>query len=138
MEDVQKNDPAFDINKAYVYYINNSRCWDYNHVVILFEVVVNVSKDLHGYNYEFVFNVDHSTGHNKTREIELSITAMTNFFGREQNKINDSKIKSESFLGPHEYANKLNVGNVQSIQFNENDEGPLNMLETSPPIYYCL
>ena len=55
----------------------------------------------------------HSAGHNKTRPDGLNSNNMNKFYGGEQQKMRDSKINDESYLGPFDHPNKSKVGPSQ-------------------------
>jgi hypothetical protein len=72
-----------------------------------------------------LFLFDHSCGHDRMPEDALKVEGMNKGFGGEQNKMKPSKIKSvEGYLGQHEHACKLSVGDVQHMIFRPCDEGP--------------
>ena len=58
---------------------NKEGYWDYNHMVLQFEDVVDCLKVMHP-NFHFVFLFDHSLGHAKQRPDGLSATKMNKSF----------------------------------------------------------
>ena len=82
-----------------------------------------------GYShFDFVFLFDHSCGHDRQRPDGLSVTKTNVFFGKGQPKMRESTIEAEqNYLGPFERT--LNVGDKQSMIFNDGDVGPFYMTE---------
>jgi hypothetical protein len=76
--------------------------------------------------HDFLFLVDHSSGHNKQREDGLNVSRMTRNFGGAQRKMRDTQIKQEKgYLGP--FPRILNPGDIQSLVFKSTDDGPFWM-----------
>jgi hypothetical protein len=76
--------------------------------------------------YDFLFLVDHSSGHDKQREDGLNVSRMTRNFGGAQRKMRDTQIKQEKgYLGP--FPRILNPGDIQSLVFKSTDDGPFWM-----------
>ena len=67
---------------------------------------------------------DHRNGHGKTRPNGLTSSKMSKFFGGGQNVMRNSEIKNGSYLGEYTHANRSKIGNFQSMQYNETDDGP--------------
>ena len=95
------------------YGINSDGFWNYNHMVVQFEDVVDVLKALHGDTFEFLFFLDHSSGHDKTRPNGLHSNKMNKFFGGGQNEMRNSEIKNHTYLGPFHHDSMLQVGQMQ-------------------------
>ena len=55
-----KNSPFI---RKFEYGVNSDRFWNYNHMVVQFEDVVDVLKALNGNTYHFLFFFDHSASH---------------------------------------------------------------------------
>jgi hypothetical protein len=76
--------------------------------------------------YDFVFLLDHSCGHDRQREDGLNAGKMSKTFGGRQKILRDTAIKQENgYLGP--FKRTLKVGNVQTMCFQSTDEGQLWM-----------
>jgi len=62
--------------------------------------------------YDFLFLVDHSSGHDKQREDGLNVSRMTRNFGGAQRKMRDTQIKQEKgYLGPFQEYSTLVISN---------------------------
>jgi hypothetical protein len=73
--------------------------------------------------FDFLFFYDHSQGHARKRDGALDANRMSKNFGGAQPKMRDSRITAaQEFLGP--YSPCLEVGEVQSMVFKSNDDGP--------------
>ena len=110
--------------QKFEYGVNSEGFWNYHHMVIQFEDVVDVLKALFHEQYHFIFFFDHSSGHDKTRPNGLTSSRMNKFFGGSQNIMRNSEIKNSSFLGEFHHDNCLKIGDVQSMQYAESDSGP--------------
>jgi hypothetical protein len=76
--------------------------------------------------YDSLLMFDHSCGHDHGREDGLNVANMSVMWGGKQSKDRVIEIKDETgFLGPH--SPKLKVGDMQHMQFQEEDEGPYYM-----------
>ena len=74
-------------------------------------------------DYNYLFLVDHSCGHDKQREDGLNIENMSKTFGGKQSKMHSTTIKQEKgYLGP--YPCTLQVGDIQHMTFQPEDDGP--------------
>jgi hypothetical protein len=74
---------------------------------------------------------DHSSGHDKQREDGLNVKKMTKSFGGTQRKMRNTLITREKgYLGPFQH--KLNPGDMQSMVFQDTDDGPLWMSTEEP------
>ena len=73
--------------------------------------------------YDYLFLVDHSCGHDKQREDGLNVENMSKTFGGKQSKMHLTTIKQEKgYLGP--YPHTLQVGDIQHMMFQPEDDGP--------------
>jgi hypothetical protein len=74
--------------------------WSYEHMVILLEDCIDCLKVLYS-QYDFVFLLDHSCGHDRQREDGLNAGKMNKTFGGRQDILRDTAIKQENgYLGP--------------------------------------
>ncbi|KAI2508385.1 hypothetical protein MHU86_6059 [Fragilaria crotonensis] len=105
---------------------NKEGYWDYNHMVLQFEDVVDCLKVMHP-QVHFVFLFDHSSGHAKQRPDGLNAAKMNRSFGGKCPVMHPTVIERESgFLGP--YARILEPGQTQRLTFTEVDVGPFWMI----------
>jgi hypothetical protein len=75
--------------------------------------------------YDFLFLLDHSSGHDKQKEDALNAHNMSVKVGGKQKRLRDSKILEEDgYLGPYDHDKKLRVGDIQCFVFRESDDGP--------------
>ena len=79
--------------RSFEYGINSEGFWNYSHMVVQFEDVVDVLQALFANQYHFIFFFDHNTGHDKTRLNGLSSSKMNKMFGGGQNEMRKSEIK---------------------------------------------
>jgi len=94
--------------------------WNSFHMAIQLEDVVDCLTILRpGFNFVFLF--DHSQGHARKKDGALDASSMSRSFGGVQPKIRSSKIV-DGCLGP--FNPMLSVGDVQSMIFEEHDDGP--------------
>ena len=104
---------------------NKDGYWDYNHMVLQFEDVVDCLKILHA-DVHFIFLFDHSSGHAKQRPDGLNASRMNKSFGGKGQMMHSSLIEKEiGFLGP--YPRILEPGQTQQLVFTETDLGPFWM-----------
>ena len=104
---------------------NKEGYWDYNHMVLQFEDVVDCLKVMHPL-YRFVFLFDHSSGHAKQRPDGLNASRMNKSFGGKCPAMHPTVIEREAgFLGP--YTCTLEPGQTQRLMFTETDVGPFWM-----------
>lgn len=94
--------------------------WNSFHMALQLEDAVDCLKVLRP-GYDFVFLFDHSQGHARKKEGALDVSNMSRSFGGVKPKIRSSEIV-EGCLGPFNCI--LNIGDVQSMVFEENDDGP--------------
>ena len=100
---------------------NKGGYWDYDHMVLQLEDCFDVMRTIHP-EFDAVFLVDHSSGHDKMRPDGLNCKRIRKNFGGKQPKMRSSKIIDETYLG--NYDKLLNVGDIQTMVYSENDEGP--------------
>ena len=93
---------------------NKESFWDYNHMVLQFEVVVNCLKIMHPLVH-FVFLFDHSSGHAKQRPDGLNASQMNKSFGgKSPTTMHSTLIKREaSYLSPNPRI--LKPGQIQHL-----------------------
>ena len=104
---------------------NKDGYWDYNHMVLQFEDVIDCLKVLHP-QFHFVFLFDHSSGHAQQRPDGLNASRMNKSFGGKSPAMHATVIERESgFLGS--YPRILEPGQTQQLSFTENDIGPFWM-----------
>jgi hypothetical protein len=104
---------------------NKEVYWDYNHMVLQFEDVVDCLKVMHP-QVHFVFLFDHASGHAKQRPDGLNAAKMNRSFGGKCPVMHPTVIERESgFLGPN--ARILEPGHTQRLTFTEVDAGPFWM-----------
>ena len=101
--------------------------WSYDNMIIQAEDCIDCLKSMFEDRYEYTFLFDHSNGHDRMRPDGLNARRVSKQFGGKQPKMRNSKIENESYLGPYERV--LNVGDVQSMTFNDTDIGPIYMTE---------
>ena len=109
--------------RSFEYGANSEGFWTYHHIVLQFEDVVDVLKALYGDSYCFLFFFDHSSGHDKLRPNGLNYNGLNVKHGGGQHVMRNSKIESTAYLGSFEHPNKLQVGQVQSMQYQQDDTG---------------
>ncbi len=109
---------------------NKEGYWDYNHMVLQFEDVVDCLKVLQHPNNHFVFLFDHSSGHAKQRPDGLNASRMNKSFGGKSPPMHPTVIVGDSgFLGP--YPCILEPGHTQRLTFTKTDVGPFWMTPMS-------
>jgi len=97
-------------------------------MVIQVEDCVDVLQALYGNEYEYVFLFDHSCGHDRKRADGLDWRAIRKNFGGKQPIMHASEIaRVNGYLGKYEHAEKLLVGDIQSMIFSDSDKGPFWM-----------
>ena len=101
---------------------NREGYWDYNHMVIQLEDVVDCLKFVHP-EFDYLILFDHSSGHSKKRIGGLDASKMKVKHGGVQPMMQDSKIVEEDgYLGP--FSRILEAGDTQSFVWKEGDAGP--------------
>ena len=103
---------------------NNDGYWNYHHMIVQLEDIVDVPKALYGQSYDFFFFFDHSSGHDHLRPDGLNGGNMNKGYGGAQAKMRNAEIKSETYLGPFNHPDRHNIGDVQSMQYKDGDVGP--------------
>ena len=93
-------------------------------MILQLEDVVDCLDALYADTYEFYFIFDHSSGHAKLRPDGLNVSRMNKYYGGNKTQMRNTTIKNSTYLGPFIHDNKLQVGDVQSMNFQNNDEGP--------------
>ena len=96
-------------------------------MVIQFEDVVDVLRALHGQTYEYIFYFYHSSGHDKTRPKGLNVSTMNKGYGGGQNEMRSSTIIDNAYLGEFNHEEKLKVGDIQFMQYQDDDAGPFHL-----------
>jgi hypothetical protein len=100
----------------------------YDHMAPQFEDCVDAIQVLFP-NYDSIKLFDRSCGHDRGCPDGLEVGNMQTLWGGKQSHVRDTKIEcEEGFLGP--FSPKLHVGDIQSMTFSENDEGPFYL----PPV----
>ena len=85
---------------------------------------MDVLKVLYSDQYDFFFYFEHLSGHNCLRPDGLSKNTMNKMYGGTQNKMRDTTIQDDTYLGPFIHPIRLEVRQVQSTQFQSVDDGP--------------
>ncbi len=98
--------------------------WNSFHMAVQLEDVVDCLKILRP-DYDFVFLFDHSQGHARRKDCALDASSMSRTFGGVQPKMRSSKIVDRC-LGPFNCT--LSIGDVQTMVFEDGDNGPWWML----------
>ena len=96
---------------------NSEGFWTYHHMVLQFEDCVNVFKALYGDTYSFLFFFNHLSEHDKLRPNGLNSNGLNKFHGGGHNEMRDSKIQHLSYLGLHLHPEKMQVSQIQSMQY---------------------
>jgi hypothetical protein len=119
---MQKRTSCLPVLVEFEYGADKEGYWNYEHMILQLRDCTNVVKTLlPRYDYRFLF--DHSCGHDKQRADGLNVRNMFKDYGGKQSKLRDSTIKQEQgCLGPFKCT--LQVGGVQTFQFQTGDEGP--------------
>jgi len=119
------SESPFVIYFEYGYGQGKEGYWTYDHMSLQFEDCVDCIQALFP-QFDSVWLFDHSCGHDRGREDGLNVSNMSVNWGGKQRKIRSTKITQEQgFLGPH--SPKLQVGDTQSMIFENEDEGPYYM-----------
>ena len=103
---------------------NQEGYWNYNHMIIQFEDVVDCLKVIFGNKYNYVFYFNHSSGHDCQRPDGLNEKRISKFYGGSQPFTRDSVMVDETYLGPFNPINKLKVGETQRMHYDIYDVGP--------------
>ena len=109
---------------------NKNGYWTYDHMVIQLEDCVDVLTHLYP-EFEIIFFLDHSNGHDRTRPNGLNINKLNIKYGRSQPIMRSSDPLPAKLFGPfHTPDHALQPGGIQTMQFSENDPGPCYMSES--------
>jgi hypothetical protein len=93
LKDAKKQPPTSDPFVHYFEYgADLEGYWNYQHMVLQVEDFCDAITNLYP-QYDFLFLVDHSSGHDKQREDGLNVTRMTRNFGGTQRKVRNTLIK---------------------------------------------
>jgi hypothetical protein len=99
--------------------------WNYDHLVVQLEDCVDVLKTLYP-DHEFLFQFDHSSGHDRKRTDALSVTNLNLHHGGKQAIMRNSTIlKQDGYLGI--FNPTLKVNDIQYMSYQPGDEGPALM-----------
>ena len=109
--------------------INKEGYWNYNHIALQIEDIYGILS-IRFPGYEFCFLFDQSSGHGRMKEGSLNANLMNNVFGGKQSKLMDTKIKD---LGPYHHI--LQIGDTQSMVFNEGSTSPFYIQEAHKKTY---
>jgi len=119
--DLKNNNPLV---YEFEYGMNNEGYWDYDHMVLQLDDCVDCLKYLYP-NYDILFMLDHSSGHDKQKPDGLNASKMQVNYGGKQSHLRDSVISQvDGYLGPFHHEKMLKVGDTQSFVFKADDEGP--------------
>ena len=83
--------------------------------------MVDTLKSLFVNTYEYICYFDHNSSHDKTCPDGLCANEMNKCVGGKQNRMGSKKIENETYLGHFIYSQKLQVGESQSMTFQEGD-----------------
>jgi hypothetical protein len=119
------SESPFVIYFEYGYGQGKEGYWTYDHMALQFEDCVDCIQALFP-QFNSVWLFDHSWGYNRGMEDGLNVSNMSVNWGGKQHKIRSTKIiQEQGFLGLH--SPKLQVGDTQSMIFENEDEGPFYM-----------
>ena len=96
--------------------------WNYNHMALQLEDLVNCLVPMFP-DHDFVFLFDQSSGHGWKQKDGLNEKTMNFDWGGSSPAMHDTQLK-ESDLGPYHHPDRLNVGDVQWLVYNDTDRGP--------------
>ena len=102
--------------------------WKYDHMAVQMEDCVDCLVTLYP-EYDFLFLFDHSCGHDRQRPDGLNAQRVNKSFGGGVPKMRNTTIESKDYLDPYK-PTMLAIGDVQSMVFTDNDDGPFYMTET--------
>ena len=106
---------------------NKHGYWSYDHRVLQLEDCVDVLKFMYP-DFDFVFFFDHSNGHDRMRPNGLNLNKVNVKHGGGQPIMRNSEPLENKHFGPYHTSNyKLQPGSIQSMQFEQGDEGPCYM-----------
>ena len=109
---------------------NNQGYWCYDHMVLQLDDCVDCLKIIYP-TYDFMFILDHSSGHDKQKADGLNACNMQVYYGGKQKHLRNTTILEEDgYLGPYNHNKKLRVGDIQSFVYTETDDGPFYFTQT--------
>ena len=97
--------------------------WSYEHMVLQLEDCVAVLKYTHP-QFDILFLLDHSNGHNRMRPDGLNLNRINIRHGGKQSIMRPSLLNSSHFGPFHNSSFKLQPGDTQIMKFLDTDEGP--------------
>ena len=99
--------------------------WNYEHMVVQLEDCIDCVKHLYP-QFDFVFELDHSSGHARERPDGLSTTnGELNFgWGGAQRKMRDTMLGTED-VGTLQHKRRIQVEQQQKMYFTDNDLPPI-------------
>ena len=97
--------------------------WSYEHMVLQLEDCIDVLHHTHP-QFDYLFLLDHSNGHDRLQEDGLSISKINIKFGGKQPRMRSSTLMSSHFGPYHNQHSSLQPGHIQSMIFQESDDGP--------------
>ena len=104
--------------------INEEGYWNNNQIALQVEDVYDALsiKFNDDNNVDFILMIDQSSGHGHMREGALNVNNMSVRYGGCQEKLREKKIRD---VGT--YPRILEIGDIQSMVFEDNDNGPFYM-----------
>ena len=101
--------------------------WSYDHMVLQIEDCVDILSHTHP-QFDILFLLDHSNGHDKMRPNGLNLNKLNIRHGGKQPRMRDT-VLTESEFGP--FPSKLQSGQTQSMVFaSHGDTGPCYLTES--------
>ena len=97
--------------------------WNYEYMALQLEDIVDCLVVMFP-AHDFVFLFDQSSGHGKQQSDGLNALNMNNDWGGAVPSMRDTQIIDQACLGPYNHDDKLRVGDVQHLVYQENDRGP--------------
>eukprot|EP00951_Prasinocladus_malaysianus_P004373 scaffold30728_cov33-Prasinocladus_malaysianus.AAC.1 len=86
--------------------------------------------------FQMIYYFDWSSGHSAMPPRALHANALNSSWGGKQREMRSTKILAvEGFLGPHDHPGRLQVGDVQHMQFQEGDSPPWYAPQTKAEDY---
>ena len=98
--------------------------WNYEYMALQLEDIVDCLVVMFP-AHDFVFLFDQSSGHGKQQSDGLNALNMNNDWGGAVPSMRDTQIIDQACLGPYNHDDKLQVGDVQHLVYQENDRGPV-------------
>ena len=100
--------------------------WSYDLMVLQLEDCMDILK--HSLpQFDILFLLDHSNGHDKMKPDGLNINKINARFGGSQPKMHNTQLTKECFGPYHNEQYQLQVGSIQCMVFNSSDLGPCYM-----------